>query len=82
MRYLNIAGVAVELDRTAAYDILTALSELHGRLCAEIGSCGDMDEANRLATSFAHLTIAYNATETVAASFDSRPPKLLSITDP
>ena len=74
---LHIAGVPVELDREATYDILTTLSELHGRRCAEIGKCHDMEEANALAVSLTPLTIAYNAAERVAAVIDDRDTNLV-----
>lgn len=41
----DIAGNRIALDRQAAYELACMLSELHGRVCSHIGSCGDMDEA-------------------------------------
>jgi len=34
---MKICGEDIVVDRTAAHEILTMLSELHGRICTEIG---------------------------------------------
>lgn len=67
-----IGGQPVEMDREAIYDILTALSELHGRICSDIGTCGDMERANQLASRLFGVTQAYNHVERAAAEIDDR----------
>lgn len=78
MRSIHVGGQPVALDRQAAYDILTALSELHGRACSEIGTCGDMELANELASRLFGITHAYNHVEKAAAYIDGRDEKSIT----
>lgn len=55
----SILSRAIRLDRTAAYDLAILLSELHGRYCERIASCGDMEEATRLAQELGPICEAH-----------------------
>ena len=77
-RDVNIGGIPVALDRDGLYTLLSTLSETHGKLCTEIGNCGDMEVANTLSTKLHSLTRAYNIVETVTADLDGREKKLIN----
>lgn len=76
---INICGVSVPMDRDAIYTLLATLSETHGKLCNEIGNCGDMEVANNRAGQLQDLTRAYNNVEKVAAAMDQRDARLLQV---
>jgi hypothetical protein len=78
---INIGGSRnyISLDRTAVYELMVTLSELHGRRCAEINDCGDMELANKLAGQLGIITVAHNELEQIAASIDKREPALLDV---
>jgi len=66
-------------DRTFVYDMLSALSELHGRHCAFISECGDMALATNRAACLESIVHLYNDVETVAAKIDDRDANLLEV---
>ena len=78
---INIGGSRnyISLDREAVYAMMIALSELHGRRCAEINNCADMEFANKLAGQLSTITQAHNELEQIAASIDKREPSLLDV---
>lgn len=77
-RDVHIGGCPVALDRDSIYTLLSTLSEQHGRICAEIGDCGDMEVANKRAVQLHQLTRAYNVVERTAAELDNREAKLIN----
>ena len=70
-------GETVLADRTFVYELLSGLSELHGRRCADIAACGDMEEATALAKTLEPIVFVYNDVEAAAAILDDRDPNLL-----
>lgn len=67
------------VDRAFVYDLLTALSELHGRQCAFIGECGDMELATNRAACLESIVHMYNDVEAAAAAIDKRDPQPLEV---
>lgn len=78
---INIGGARsyISLDRTAVYEMMVTLSELHGRRCRDIGDCADMELANMLAGQLSTITQAHNELEQIAASIDNRDANLLDV---
>lgn len=72
-------GDKIIADRQFAYDMLTAISELHGRLCTKIGECGDMEEATKIAARLENLCHLYNDAEALAATIDNRDVQRLEV---
>lgn len=56
----------VALTRKELYALAAIISEAHGDICHEIGSCGDMDEATRLARHLEGMSDAANRVVAVA----------------
>lgn len=75
----SLFGEKIVVDRQFAYDILTAISELHGRLCTKIGDCGDMEEATKIAARLENLCHLYNDAEGLAATIDNRDRRPLEV---
>ena len=69
----------ITADHTFVYDMLTALSELHGRQCQFIGECGDMELATNRAGGLEDIVHMYNDVEAVAAIIDKRDPQPLEV---
>lgn len=57
---------SVDLDKQAALDIMIALSEFHGRVCSQIGGCGDMDAATAAAPALGQINTVYQVIEAIS----------------
>jgi len=60
LQLVDIEHSVVASDRKFLLDVVIALGELHGRVCDEIGRCGDMDKASVLGDELKGISEASN----------------------
>jgi hypothetical protein len=69
----------IMVDREFVYTLMTALSELHGRYCQFIGTCGDMEFSTKRAECLEDIVHTYNDAESVAARIDNREAQTIEV---